>query len=908
MHDPKSSKRIQRMLTEWLFATLSLLTLGAVIAYSLHFEYEQIDIGEHERLSTQAKVVDANMGRQLYAINLALLNIRNDLAEWMGNEENRARASHRLKSLSDAMPGADSLMILDKNGVVINASRDDVIGKNFASQDYFRTAMNGMDLDMLYVGPSFKTAAGKYSMTVSRVIPGARGGFDGIVVATLDPDEFSVILNSVIYAPDMRVALMCEHGKIFSFVPGRTGDTAPDVDATSFTGELDKADSESNVFTARSATGKLNMTALRRIHLPQVRMDKPILVIVTRDMSRLFMRWSKDALTQGGLFLVIVLIAILGLSAYQQRRRTLSQTEDRHRKERERAEQDLRIAATAFESQEGIVVTDARGVILRVNRAFMESTGYASDEALGATPALLRSERHNTEFYADMWEAIFRTGSWQGEIWNKRKNGDLYPSWLTITAVRDANGNVSNYVGTHTDITFRKAAEDEIRHLAFYDLLTQLPNRRLLLDRLRLAVANSARSGRHGALLFIDLDNFKTINDTLGHDKGDQLLQQVATRLAACIREGDSVARLGGDEFVVMLENMNEDASKAATHTEAVAEKIRTVLNQPYHIAGKVHYSTSSIGIALFYGYTDTIEELLKRADMSMYQAKAAGRNTLRFFDPRMQTEITAKAALEAELRQGLLNNEFILHYQPQVDRQGKLIGAEALIRWLHPTRGLVPPAEFISLAEASGLILPLGHYVIQRACMQLHHWEKQEVLSGLTIAVNVSAQQFRQPDFVAQVLAILDELHVDPGKLKLELTESLLLDDVEDVIAKMTALKTVGIGFSLDDFGTGYSSLSYLKRLPLEQLKIDQSFVRDILTDANDAIIARTIVALAHSLGLTVIAEGVECAQQQEFLAHHGCDAYQGYLFSKPLPMGQFEAFAMAQGAKDATTETQLA
>lgn len=556
----------------------------------------------------------------------------------------------------------------------------------------------------------------------------------------------------------------------------------------------------------------------------------------------------------------------------------------------ETANADLRIAAIAFESQEGMFITNAENVILRINQAFIDITGYTTEEAVGQTPGLLNSGRHDAKFYAAMHESIQRARSWQGEIWNRRKNGDIHPEWLTITAVTDSAGTLTHYVSTLTDISQRKAAEEEIQHLAFYDPLTQLPNRRLLLDRLQQAIASSARSDRTGALLFLDLDNFKMLNDTLGHDKGDLLLQQVAHRLAGCVREGDSIARLGGDEFVLVLKDLSENTNEAATQAKAVGEKILAALNLPYDLAGHEYHNTPSIGVTLFADHLSSVDELMKHADLAMYEAKKAGRNTLRFFDPQMQATITARAALEKDLREGLQQHQFLLFYQPQVDAAGSITGTEALVRWQHPQRGVVSPAAFIPLAEETGLILPLGLWVLETACHQLVAWAATPDTAHLSIAVNVSAMQFRQPDFVEQVLTVLERSGANPQRLKLELTESLLLDNVEEIIAKMTALKTWGIGFSLDDFGTGYSSLTYLKRLPLDQLKIDQSFVRDLLTNINDAAIARTIVALANSLGLSVIAEGVETESQRDCLAMEGCHAYQGYLFGRPLPLADFE------------------
>ncbi len=561
--------------------------------------------------------------------------------------------------------------------------------------------------------------------------------------------------------------------------------------------------------------------------------------------------------------------------------------------ERKRLEDNLRQAATVFESSaEGVIITTPDGSIIAVNRAFSEITGYEESEVLGRNPRLLQSGRQEKAFYQEMWASLVNTGRWRGEIWDRRKSGELYPEWLSIAAVHDKQGRLTNYVATFSDITQHKQTEERIHLLAFSDPLTSLPNRRLLLDRLQHALATSSRNKRHGALFFIDLDDFKDLNDTLGHDKGDLLLQQVAQRLVGCVREGDTVARLGGDEFVVMLEDLDEKLLEAIGRADAVGEKILATLNQPYLLGETTHHSTSSIGVTLFGDQQDSMEELLKQADLAMYQAKKSGRNALRFFDPDMQTVVAARVAMEADLRQGIAKNQFILHYQPQVDHTGRTTGAEALARWQHPQRGMVSPAEFIPLAEDTGLILPLGLWVLEAACEQLNAFAKQPETAHLTLAVNVSAQQFRQPDFVGQVVAALNCNSADPGKLKIELTESLLLDDIEEIIAKMTALKKIGVQFSLDDFGTGYSSLSYLKRLPLDQLKIDQSFVRDVLFDPNDAAIARTIVALAHTLGLAVIAEGVETEEQLLFLADIGCHAYQGYLFSRPLLPDAFEKF----------------
>jgi len=509
------------------------------------------------------------------------------------------------------------------------------------------------------------------------------------------------------------------------------------------------------------------------------------------------------------------------------------------------------------------------------------------DESLGKT----RWELGALNLGADDWDAhrrVLESHQSFRDLELQRLDADGQPYWVAVsgTPIFDNRGQFRGYRGIGRDISKRKRAEDETQRLAFYDTLTGLPNRRLLMDRLAHAQVTSARSRHFGALLFIDLDNFKDLNDTLGHDVGDQLLEQVALRLVSCVREGDTAARFGGDEFVVMLEDLSETDNDAARQAELVAEKIITRLNAPYELVGRQHNSSPSIGITLFSGTALGADELLKRADVAMYQAKAAGRNTLRFFDPEMQATVLARAALDADLRQGLQRDELLLYYQPVVDGTSRIVGYEALLRWVHPARGMVAPGEFIGLAEQTGLILPIGQWVLRQACRQLVAWSRHPATQGLSLAVNVSARQFRQSDFVGQVQAILDETGADPQQLKLELTESVLISDVEDAIRKMTALRERGVRFALDDFGTGYSSLSYLKRLPLHQLKIDQSFVRDVLSDPNDAAIVRTILALARSMDLMAVAEGVETEGQRHFLLANGCTVFQGYLFGRPAPL----------------------
>jgi diguanylate cyclase (GGDEF)-like protein/PAS domain S-box-containing protein len=562
---------------------------------------------------------------------------------------------------------------------------------------------------------------------------------------------------------------------------------------------------------------------------------------------------------------------------------------------RKRNEAELRIAAITFESQEGMIVTDPAGVILRVNHAFTRLTGYSEKEAVGRTPAMLKSGRQDPAFYQRMWETLKEKNYWQGEIWNMSKNGKIYAEWLTISGVTASDGRITHYVGVFSEITQDKEAEAEIHRLAYYDPLTQLPNRRLLHDRLGQAFASSSRSKRYGAVLFLDLDNFKTLNDTLGHDVGDLMLIEVAKRLNSTVREGDTISRLGGDEFVLLLEDLSDDANEAVIQAGLIGDKVQEIIATPYLLGDIEFHCTTSIGVSLFFSHDESIDDLLKHADLAMYQAKKDGRNGLRFFDPAMQSALEKYSALESNLRHALQRQQLSLYYQMQVSSTRRVIGAEALLRWAHPEQGLVAPDQFVTLAEETGLIVPIGLWVLQAACAQIREWADNPATSELQLAINVSPRQFRQPDFVEQVQQAINTNCINPARLKIELTEGLVLDNVNDTIAKMHALKACGVSFSLDDFGTGYSSLSYLKQLPLDQLKIDRSFVRDIVSDPNDAAIVQAIITLGKTFGLHVMAEGVETTEQHEFLEQHDCHFFQGYLFGKPVPIDEFNLRMLA-------------
>ncbi|MFZ2725522.1 MAG: EAL domain-containing protein [Methylococcaceae bacterium] len=567
-----------------------------------------------------------------------------------------------------------------------------------------------------------------------------------------------------------------------------------------------------------------------------------------------------------------------------------------HERQRQQAEIELALAASVFEnSQEGIFITDANKLIVRVNTAFSVLTSYKADDVIGAPPHMLVSSQYSELFYQIMWQKVEHSGYWQGEFINQRKDGSTYTEWLTIKRVLDKQGCTTHYVGTFIDITEQKLNEERVHHLAFYDPLTQLPNRRLLVERLGQALLNSQRSLHYGALMFMDIDRFKMLNDTQGHNLGDQLLIEVGKRISHCVREQDTVARFGGDEFVLLLENLSDKAPIAAMTAQHIANTILQTLSEPYLLYHNEqlpveYYVTVSIGMKLFRSTQINSEDLLKQADMAMYQAKHAGRNTLCVFDPEMQSSLNQRASLEADMRQAIQDGQFYLHYQVQVDKHQGVVGAEVLLRWQHPQRGIISPTEFIPLAEESGLIISLGIWTINEACQTLARWAKQSQTQHLTLAVNVSAKQFNRADFVDQIKQILDKTHINPARLKLEITESIILINVERIIETMNALRKLNVHFSMDDFGTGYSSLSYLQRLPLSQLKIDKSFVQDLTGDNNDAAIIRTILALGKNLNINVVAEGVETQQQYDYLIQNECDLFQGYLFGKPESLSSFE------------------
>jgi diguanylate cyclase (GGDEF)-like protein/PAS domain S-box-containing protein len=692
------------------------------------------------------------------------------------------------------------------------------------------------------------------------------------VLATLNTDYFLDFYHNHLRPQQGEVALLRYDGSVLvSTNPARHPGHAEDRSRL-LMARLAQTDADS--YRDTWTDGRHVLTAYRASRV------YPFVLVVYLDEAQALAGWRQEAL-RTAMVVAGSLLLLLGLACwYFLRFERLAQA-------RARDEQDLRIAAAAFDSQEGIFVTDTQGVILRVNRAFTRITGYTQAEVVGQTPRMLSSGRHGLGFYAQLWHQLLSQGSWCGEIWNRRKAGDIYPEWLTITAVQDPHGEVSHYVAMLTDITQRKAAEQEIQQLAYYDPLTRLPNRRLLLERLQHALAHP---DGEGAMLFIDLDNFKTLNDTLGHDQGDALLQQVGRRLQAGVSESDTVARLGGDEFVVLLPALGSHVAEVAAAAQRLGERLRLALSAPYDLGGHDYQCTPSIGISLFADGPRVCEDLMKRADLALYSAKAAGRNTVRFFDAQLQESVAGRAQLEKALRRVLAEERLGLHYQPQVDAAGRICGAEVLLRWHDEALGKLSPQRFVPLAEETGLIVPIGLWVLEQACWQLARWAASPHTAGLSLSVNVSVCQLRQPDFVAQVRAVLAQTGAPACRLVLELTESVLMDDDGSGSRKLHALRRLGVQLALDDFGTGYSSLSYLKKLPLDQLKLDQSFVQGMLNDGPDAAIVRAVLGLAQTLRLDVLAEGVESQAQYDSLLACGCRHFQGYLFGAPQPLAAFE------------------
>jgi diguanylate cyclase (GGDEF)-like protein/PAS domain S-box-containing protein len=749
---------------------------------------------------------------------------------------------------------------------------------NLGDLDYFQQHKQDNADRLLISKPRIGRFSGRRVILFTRRIAKPDGSFGGVVIIGIDPRVFSQLYEKPRLSSTTIISLLATDGgllarRIALYSTPETGIRNPTLLAQL---RRESPDGFSLKTRLGGAPRFVSGRSLADYHLAVV-----IASIETEALANA-QRQGRDLIVEATMETIVVLLFCGLLTVILLRQR--------------RSEKHIRNQAALLDNaQDAIIVRTLSRKIVYWNQGAERLYGWTAKEAIGQEiTALLPADNQASDIAT---QAVVKEGEWRGEIVQRHKNGSLFTvegHWTLVSG--DTYHAGQSIFEINTNISHRKIAERKIHYLAYYDSVTGLPNRLYLQDRLTSALERASRTGHPGALLLIDLDNFKTINDTLGHDKGDLLLQEVASRLQANARRVDTVARLGGDEFVMMLEDLADQEQTAGSQVHTVGEKVLNALSQPIELGGTLHHTSASIGITLFYNNQDQASELLKRADLAMYQAKAAGRNGMRFFSPAMQAAVSRRALLETDLRDGLSRNEFVLHYQPQVDSEGRITGAEALVRWQHPQHGLVSPAEFIPLAEDSGLIFPLGLWVLNTACKQLAQWSTDARSEALSISVNVSARQFQHPHFVDILLDVLEQTGANPHRLKLELTESLFVTDMEIAAAKMSTLKARGVEFSLDDFGTGYSSLSYLKRLPLKQLKIDQSFVRDVLTDSNDAAIAIMIVALARSLGLEVIAEGVENVEQRQFLFDHGCPSYQGYLFSPPVPIARFDTLLVTE------------
>jgi diguanylate cyclase (GGDEF)-like protein/PAS domain S-box-containing protein len=780
-----------------------------------------------------------------------------------------------------------SMSLLDDKGEIIASSNPANIGLSVATDRYLPTAnpqQQIMRIGQPWAGRDFSDGReSSYQTPVGAdeqsFIPIKRslmiGDRNATVLVTLNSDY---VINHMLQKIDLNegggeVLLYDGTMLIDSDPSSRAGVMSADV-----LNDLRLSEVESGRYEKNLGSGENDLVSFRASRL------YPIVVVTHIHRDHALQQWFSEV----QILLAVVIPALLTVSlisfAYYRRQAQIAL-------QRIESERIQRINATVFDSSaESIIITDASSNIISVNNAFVRNTGYKSEEVIGRNPRILSSGLQDKSFYQRMWEKLLQEGFWEGELINRNKDGKLCNVHLSISASRDSAGHLQHYIAITSDITARKQAESEIQYLAFYDTLTNLPNRRLLIDKLKASLHDSARGRQCGAVLFVDIDNFKTLNDTLGHEYGDLLLIEVAKRMQACVGEADTVARAGGDDFIVLLEAVDDQLERASQQVALVAEKIRTSLIAPYQLKGSEYLSSTSIGVSMYCGEELPFNDLLKHAEMAMYRVKESGRNAVRFFDPAMQQAIEARAALEGDLRRAVQNNQLQLFYQIQVDNNQIPVGAEALVRWIHPTRGIVSPAQFIPLAEESSLILDIGEWVLDTACRQLAAWSREEHTRHLLLAVNVSGRQFIQTDFVAKVAGALHAHEVDASRLKLELTESVVLNDVTDVVSKMHALKALKVRLSMDDFGTGYSSLSNLKQLPLDQIKIDQSFVRDMTFDQNDVVMVQTIIDMAKNFRLNVIAEGVETEAQFMLLKQLGCMSYQGYLFSKPVPIDQFE------------------
>ena len=882
MREPSHPARIKAAV--WLGVALFAAAV-VLVAMALAWNARKVALNEGEEQATRFVAgAEAALNRSLLAVDVLLASMDEllDLSSSMTTWVDTKTASQRLRGSARQNLMVRFVAVLDSTGKTLASS--DPGGSQQMVQlpaGFLATVMEQPVSTLVISAPVVSFASSERVLYVARhlrMVDGTRV----LTVAELPVSALSAVLVQGVDISGLQVTLERAGGQLLLSVPNRE-----DASSTILTPPLDQV---VGVGLQWEAPARLTGEPALVVARPILYQDLRITASIPRHDTLANWREQRDAIAVTALLFVAMLVAAGWLA-----QRYVDHLSDA----RVAIAQSKATLDQALESMvSGFVLLDSQRRVVQWNSHLEVIFPWLSGMMRPQLPfraVIEAGSKHQVPRIPDADRA-----RWVEQRLNKQKKTQIEPHEQTLEnghtiQITERTTPDGGLVISYNDVTAMRQASAEIESLAFYDPLTNLPNRRLLMDRMQQAIAASVRSGQYGALLFLDLDHFKTLNDTRGHEVGDMLLRQVAHRLSTCVRREDTVARLGGDEFVVMLHELSSQREEAAAHTRRVGEKILHRLNAPYTLADYVHHNTASIGAALLGGSLQSSAELLKQADIAMYQVKSQGRNALCFFDPQMQIAISLRAQLEGDLQAALAAQQFVLHYQPQFHLDGRMVGAEALIRWQHPQRGLVPPGEFIAVAEESELIVPMGHWVLHTACAQLAAWKGHTHFGHLQLSVNVSARQFRQRDFVARVVEVLRETGAPPHLLKLELTESLVLDNVDDTVAKIGQLKTKGVRFSVDDFGTGYSSLAYLTRLPLDQLKIDQSFVRNLGVRHTDDVIVQTILGMAANLELDVIAEGVETQAQKDFLAQHGCVFFQGYLMGRPTPIAQLEALIIA-------------
>ncbi len=858
---------------------LALIIMVVLFGWLLSEQYKQDIESAESRITARANVVTEWAKGVFAQSGQALFGLTELLALQGVPESDDAQALQRsLENLTRYMSMIDDVVVFNTEGRVLANGSGNRTSADIRETQFFNAFKQGGQRELM-TPLYWSTSDQRYYLYHGRRLDSPTGDFAGVVISSIAPEVFAAALQQMRVNDGESIALVDPDLKLIARYPniGDQSAIGKHVESLGTQRWLSSGEPSRSIITDSPIDGHERLLRIQWVG------EYPMLVVIGIDLHELLSGWRQRALILTLAMGVIALLGAWGARHYLSRLALAHQLRQRI-EEREQARAEAQIAAAAFQTHLGILITDPRGSILKVNDTFTRITGYSEAEIVGKNPRMFSSGLHNAAFYRRLWKRVIKTGNWEGEIWSQRKNGELFPEWLTISVVFSADGTLTHYVATMSDISERKAAEQEIHQLAFYDPLTGLANRRLFMDRMGTAIKELHRYQRCGALLLVDIDNFKQINDTLGHHAGDQLLQGVARRMGQMLRDTDTLARLGADEFAVLIEGIDASIAETTQFAERIAHKLLVAMSKPILLAEESMTVSGSIGITLMVSNEHSVDDYLQQVDLALFQAKINGRHSVCFFDPSMQAALLTHVKLEADLRQAQANQQWQLYYQPQVNHHGTITGVEALLRWQHPERGMVSPDEFIPLLESTELINDVGEWVLEDACYQLAHWAQHPLLSALTISVNVSPLQFRDENFLHRVEGVFARTQAPLCRLKLEVTESLFVEARDDARDKMLALKAQGVRFSLDDFGTGFSSLAYLAQLPLDQLKIDQSFVQQVIESQANAAIVESTIALAKSLNLEVIAEGVETEAQQAWLLAHDCHAYQGNLFGRPI------------------------